>query len=78
MKAHVLYDDAGNIGAMSHPRPRKNGTFAPPSGFLPGKGQYTAVLDVPEELAHLKPRELHEALQVEHRDGKPRLVARKA
>jgi hypothetical protein len=77
MKAHVLYDDDGNVGAMSHARPRRKGTSAGRGGFLPGEGQHTAFLDVPEELAHFKPRDLHEAIRVEHRDGKPHLVAKK-
>jgi hypothetical protein len=76
MKVHVLFDDKGHVGAMSHSKHRKDASGVE-GGFLPGPGQYTAILEIPKELEHLKPRELHEAVCVEHKDGTPRLVAKR-
>jgi hypothetical protein len=72
MKAHVLFDNEGHVAAMSH-RKEPTGQW----GFLAGPGQHTATLEIPAELAHLKPRDLHESLRVEHEHGSPRLVAKK-
>jgi hypothetical protein len=77
MKAHVLFDDEGNVGAMSHPKHGKKSGSGGQGGFIPGPGQHTALLDVPAELADLKPRDLHSAVRViNHYEGTPRLVAK--
>jgi hypothetical protein len=72
MKVHVLFNDAGEVGAIFHPKTQKGG-FESRAGFRPGEGQHTAILDVPRELEALKPRALHEAVQVETRGGSYRL-----
>jgi hypothetical protein len=69
MKRHVLYDDAGNVGAICHVEP-------PPGKFFPGKGQHTAILTIPSELENLKPHELHHSVRVETKGGSHRLVAK--
>ena len=76
MKAHILFDDEGRVGAMSHSKHGKKGGAVGHGGFLPGAGQHTALLDIPAELEHLKPRELHESVRVEVKEGTPRLVAK--
>jgi len=76
MKAHVLFDNEGNVGAMSHPHPKKKSASEGKGGFLPGPGQNTALVDVPAELAHLKPRDLHESVRVDFKGSTPRLVAK--
>jgi hypothetical protein len=75
MKVHILFDDAGNVGAISHPRTGKNGE-AVLGGFTPHEGQHMATVEVPSELGHLKPRDLHDAVRVEHVGGVPRLIAK--
>lgn len=75
MKAQILFDDEGHVGAMSHAKPRTKSGSGRLGSFVPGPGQHTAVLDVPAELEHLKPRALHESVRVEVKEGTPRLVA---
>jgi hypothetical protein len=72
MKVHVLFSDAGEVGAIFHPKTQKGGVENR-AYFRPREGQHTAILDVPRELEGLKPRALHEAVQVETRDGSYRL-----
>ena len=75
MKVHVVYDDAGRIQAISHPIPGKNG--APTLGrFRLHPGQHIATLQVPAEVAGLTPRQLHDAVRIDLRNGAPRLVAK--
>jgi hypothetical protein len=76
MKAHVLFDSDGRVGVISHQKHGKKGTAGEQGGFLPGVGQHAALLDIPADLAHLKPRDLHESVRVEHKAGAPRLVAK--
>jgi hypothetical protein len=74
MKVHVLFNDAGEVGAIFHPKTQKGGFESRACvGFRPREGQHTAILDVPHELEGLKPRALHEAVQVETRGGSYRL-----
>jgi hypothetical protein len=73
MKAHILFDDNGHIGAMSHAKKSASGK---PGGFRPGPGQHTAFLEIPAEFANLNPRELHEQVRVERGTGTVRLVAK--
>jgi hypothetical protein len=75
MKTHILFDDEGRVGAMSHNHIKKS-VAGEHGGFLPGPGQHTAFLDIPAELAHLKPRDLHDSVRVELKGGTPRLVAK--
>jgi hypothetical protein len=75
MKVHILFDDTGHVGAISHPRAGKKGEVLL-GGFRPAAGQHAAIVEVPVELRHLKPRDLHEAVRVEHVKGEPRLVAK--
>jgi hypothetical protein len=74
MKVHILFDDSGHVGAISHPG--KNGASTALGKLRPGKGQSMATVDVPDDLSHLKPRELHDAVRVDNKGGSPRLVAK--
>jgi hypothetical protein len=80
MKAQVLFDDTGNVGAVLHPAvdsnlPLQEGN--PRGSFRLHPGQRSAMLEIPPELQHLKPRELHESIRVEVKEGlAPRLVQR--
>lgn len=69
MKLHILYDDAGNVGAICH-------VENPPGKFLPGEGEHTAVLTIPPELENLEPHELHRAVRVETKGKHHHLVAK--
>jgi hypothetical protein len=73
MKVNIVYDDEGKIHAISHPSLRKDGSTIL-GRFDPLPGQYSATVDVPAELDRLKPRELHDSVRLEHRDGSPHLV----
>lgn len=75
MKINILYDDAGKLLGMSHPRPGKKPGSTILGRFVPHTGAHTATVDVPAELRHLKPRALHDSVRVELRDGSPHLVA---
>jgi hypothetical protein len=76
MKAEVVIDDAGNVVAMLHPAvDSKEGM--PFGSFRLHSGQRSAMLEIPPELQHLKPRELHKSIRVEVKEGAPfRLVHR--
>jgi hypothetical protein len=76
MKVHVLYDDTGKVGVMSHPDHGVKKASGGQGGFKPGPGQHTAYLELPADVSRLKPRERHEAVRVEHRGGTPHLVAK--
>lgn len=76
MKAHILFDDTGLVGAILHIK-EKASEKQIACGFSPGPGHHTAILDIPAELHHLKPRELHDSVRVELSDHSPRLVAKK-
>ena len=78
MKVNVLFDDSGKIHAISHPIEGKKEGSAVLGRFIVHPGQSAATVEVPTELRHLKPRDLHDGVQLEHRDGSPRLVARKS
>lgn len=74
MHVHVLFDAKGKVHALFHPATEAD---APRLEFHPGRGQRTALLQVPAELASLAPHQLHRAVSVKlHKDG-PRLVGRK-
>lgn len=74
MKVNIVYDDEGKIHGMGHPIPGKEEGSTRLARFDPLPGQQTATVEVPAELEHLKPRELHDSIRVEHRDGSPHLV----
>ena len=79
MKVVVLFDDAGNVVGIFYPV-LKSGTREvsekPDGGFIPQYGQHSATLEVPSELQHLKPRELHDSVRVEVIGGSPALVVK--
>jgi hypothetical protein len=75
MQVAIVFDDAGKLLGMSHPKPGKKPGSLILGRFLPHQGQHTATVEVPKELRHLKPRALHDAVRVEHRRGAPHLVA---
>jgi hypothetical protein len=76
MKAEVVINEAGNVVAMAHPA--VDSTDGMPFGsFRLHPGQRSAILEIPPELQHLKPHELHKSIRVDVKDGLPsRLVAR--
>ena len=73
MKVTALFDETGKVHALFHPSGKPD---APVLHFVPAHGQRVATLDIPVELEHLKPHQLHAAVRVEHRSGKPELVKR--
>jgi|307.fasta_scaffold1524058_1 hypothetical protein len=73
MKIVALFDKSGNIHALFHPSSEPD---APKLYFRPRKGQRAETLEVPSELRHLKPGQLHAAVKVDLRGGVPHLVAR--
>ena len=81
MKVHVLYDESGHVGAILHGGTQASGAGPVKGqtlrqGFAPREGQHAAVLDVPAELEHVKPRQLHDAVRVVVKQGRPQLVKR--
>ncbi|HEY4931251.1 MAG TPA: hypothetical protein VII23_06740 [Terriglobales bacterium] len=73
MKVITLFDETGKVYALFHPSSKPD---APELQFAPANGQRVETLEVPVELEHLKPHQLHAAVCVEHRSGKPALVKR--
>jgi hypothetical protein len=51
MKVHVLYDDTGKVGVMSHPDHGVKKASGGQGGFKPGPGQHTAYLELPASFA---------------------------
>jgi len=74
MQVQVLFDSKGKVHALFHPSKEPD---APRLEFHPGRGQRTALLEVPAELEGLKARELHAAVAVKLQKDGPRLVKRK-
>ena len=72
MKLLALFDKTGKIHALFQPSTEGD---APQLSFHPQAGRRAAMLDVPAELHHLNPGQLHAALRVELRGGTPRLAA---
>ena len=77
MKVHVLFNDAGEVGAIFHPKAGKDGIRSTDRvGFLRGEGQNSGIFDVPAELEHLTPLALHESVRVVTIGGTHRLVCK--
>ena len=72
MKVLALFDESGKIHALFHPSKERD---APQFRFDPASGHRAETLEVPAELHHLKPGQLHAATRVELAGGTPRLVA---
>jgi hypothetical protein len=80
MKAHVLFDEAGRVGAILHlstETKAANDASRKPlaAGFSLREGQQEAILEIPSEVVHLKPRELHDSVHVDLSGASPRLAA---
>jgi hypothetical protein len=73
MHVHVLFDGEGKVHAVFHP---SNEADAPKLEFRPASAQRAAMLEVPAELAGLKPGEFHAAVSVRLQKDGPRLVKR--
>jgi hypothetical protein len=69
-----LFDKRGKIHALFHPSTEAD---APRLRFHPEPGRRAEMLDVPADLHHLNPGQLHAALRVDLAGGKPRLAAQK-
>lgn len=76
MRAHVLFDDNGEIIAMMH-LPERAILGQPEFGFIAEAGEQVATLEVPGELEVLNARQLHLASRVDLSRGSPLLVAKK-
>ena len=76
MKVHVLFNDAGEVGAIFHPKQGKDPEYTNKFEFLPKEAQDSGILDVPAELEHLAPRALHECVRVVTIGGAHRLVCK--
>lgn len=80
MKVQVLFDESGKIHAMLHPAAetktsKETSGKRPVAVLRPMERQRLATLDVPAELLHLKPMEIHGSVRVDLSGGSPRLVA---
>jgi hypothetical protein len=80
MKLDILFDEAGNVLGMLH---RSSASTGQPSTgeepnveFAPGDTEHVATLEIPEELRHLTPSELHASVRVERSGKEPRLAAK--
>jgi hypothetical protein len=76
MRAHVLFDDGGEIIAMMH-LPERAILGQPDFGFVADAGEQVVTLEIPGELEVLNARQLHLASRVDLSQGAPRLVAKK-
>ena len=72
MKVTALFEENGKIIALFHQSAEPD---APKLSFAPAEGR-SGVLEVPPELRHLKPAQLHKAVHVDLSSGTPRLIAR--
>lgn len=81
MKVQVVFDETGKIHAMLRPlnqvrSSKENSENSPVAVLRPNHGQRLETLDIPADLQHLKPVELHNSIRVEVGKGSPRLVAK--
>jgi hypothetical protein len=75
MRAHVLFDDGGEIIAMMQ-LPEKRVHGQPDFGFVADTGEQVATLEIPNELEVMNARQIHLASRVDLSQGAPRLVAK--
>jgi hypothetical protein len=75
MKLHVVYDNEGQIIALSAPLPPAYDFATPNSGAMASEGQQVADVELPDEFASMSLGDLSERLQVTL-DGAPSLQAR--
>jgi hypothetical protein len=73
MKVTALFEENGKIIALFHQSAEPD---APKLSFAPAEGRRSGVLEVPPELRHLKPAQLHKAVHVDLSSGTPKLIAR--
>jgi hypothetical protein len=76
MRAHVLFDERGEIIAMMQ-LPERPVHGQPDFGFVTDAGEQVATLEIPGELEVLNARQLHLASRVDLSQGVPRLVAKR-
>src|SRR5689334_10128045 len=81
MKAHVLFDEGGQVHGVLLAMPRQKGgkenlAKEPTLTARAHERQRLATLEIPRELEELKPVELHKRLRVETTGGSLRLVAK--
>jgi hypothetical protein len=76
MKAHIIFDDSDEIGAMHVIRDGSEESGQQPRfRFAERPGIHVATVEVPAEFANLSPSELHVSVRVEGGHQAPRLVA---
>jgi hypothetical protein len=73
MKVAALFEENGKIIALFHQSAEPD---APKLHFTPTEGQRSELLEVPPELRHLKPAQLHKAVHVDLSSSTPKLIAR--
>lgn len=74
MRVHVLYTTRGQVQALFQPAADAEG---PQVEFRPGRGQRTALLDVPAELQGKPLPEIHRSVVVRLLKAGPRLACRR-
>ena len=75
MRAHVLFDEGGEIVAMMH-LPEKPLQGQPDFGFITDAGEHVATLEIPGDFEVMNARQIHLASRVDFSQGTPRLVAK--
>jgi hypothetical protein len=74
VKAQVVFDATGKVVAMYHMPSVRPDAKHPIVTLRPQAGQDLAILDIPDELCHLEPQELHASIYVDRRGDSPRLA----
>jgi len=76
MNVNIVFDDPGKVIAITYPsRGNTSGSTARYRLIPCRPGHHAATVEAPAALRHLKPRALHDAVHVEHKDGSPHLIA---
>jgi hypothetical protein len=78
MKAHILYDDSGEIGALHIVAEGEESDRGVRFSFGERPGVHVATVDVPVEFENLSLRELHAAVRVDPNRPEPGLIAYKS
>lgn len=76
MKAQVLFDAHGHVISMLLPAAGAGRVPAmqPRAVFRPEQGQRSAELEIPVELRELRLLDIHAAVLIDHKNGKPHIV----
>lgn len=76
MKVTVLYDSEGKIIGMAHESAGASNQPGAKTTFVPRDGHLLREMEVPQQLRHLKPIELHDAVVVDTKRSPHELVTK--